>query len=69
VHWLEGELVRERQAGRLVILVTHDLDAAAAVADHIVVLRRGRLALERTHAQGWSGAEVRGLYAEALRDG
>jgi heme exporter protein A len=67
-RWLEGELRREREAGRLVILVTHDLEAAAAVASHIVVLRRGRMALERTKADGFDGAEVRALYEEALRD-
>ena len=69
VAWLAGELVREREAGRLVILVTHDLEAAAQVAGHIAVIRRGRVALERAQPLGFDGAEVRALYAEALRDG
>ena len=69
VRWLEGELLREREAGRLVILVTHDLEAAAAIANHIVVLRRGRVALERAQAIGFASPEVRALYEEALRDG
>jgi heme exporter protein A len=68
VRWLEAELVRERDRGRLVILVTHDLEAAAAVASHLVVLRRGRVALERAQPSGFDGAEVRALYEEALRD-
>ena len=38
--WLARILARERAAGRLVILVTHDLDAAAAVAEHLIILRR-----------------------------
>jgi heme exporter protein A len=67
--WLLGELGREREAGRLVILVTHDLEAAARVAGHIAVIRRGRVALERTQPAGFDAAEVRDLYAEALRDG
>jgi heme exporter protein A len=67
VRWLEDELLREREAGRLVILVTHDLEAAAAVAEHIVVLRRGRVALERAQERRLAGAEVRALYEEALR--
>ena len=69
VAWLVGELVRERESGRLVILVTHDLEAAAQVAGHIVVIRRGRVALERAQPAGFGAAEVRALYGEALRDG
>lgn len=66
VAWLVGELGRERAAGRTVILVTHDLEAAAQVASHLIVLRRGRVALERTQTGGFAGPEVRGLYEEAL---
>jgi ABC-type multidrug transport system ATPase subunit len=68
-RWLEGELLRERQAGRLVILVTHDLAAAAAVGNRLVVLHRGRVALERSQPEGFDAAAVRALYAEALHDG
>jgi heme exporter protein A len=66
VTWLVSELLRERAAGRTVILVTHDLDAAAQVASHLVVMRRGRVALERVQAGGFAVPEVRTLYAEAL---
>jgi len=68
VRWLSAELLREREAGRLVILVTHDLEAAAAVAGHIVVIRRGRVALERAQPSGFAPSEVRALYEEALRE-
>jgi len=68
VRWLAEELDRERKAGRMVILVTHDLDAAAQVSSHIVVLRRGRVAADKTQADGFGPAEVRALYEEALRD-
>jgi len=67
-RWLSEELLRERDAGRLVILVTHDLDAAAQVAGHLVVIRRGRVALDRVDSAGFTAAQVRGLYEEALRD-
>jgi len=67
-RWLTEELLRERDAGRLVILVTHDLDAAAQVAGHLVVIRRGRVALDRSEPSGFAFAQVRGLYEEALRD-
>jgi heme exporter protein A len=59
----------EREAGRLVILVTHDLDAAAQVAGHLIVIRRGRVALDHVEASGFTAAQVRGLYEEALRAG
>ncbi|MBN2574985.1 MAG: ABC transporter ATP-binding protein [Deltaproteobacteria bacterium] len=68
VRWLVGEIERERAAGRLVILVTHDLEAAASVASHLVVLRRGRVALDRTEPAGFAAADVRALYEEAVRD-
>jgi heme exporter protein A len=68
VRWLGDELDRERKAGRLVILVTHDLDAAAQVSSHIVILRRGRVAADKTKPDGFSAPEVRALYEEALRD-
>jgi heme exporter protein A len=66
VRWLVDELLRERAAGRLVILVTHDLDAAAQVAGHLVVLRRGRVLLERIQPSGFGAPEVRSLYQEAM---
>jgi heme exporter protein A len=66
VRWLVAELLRERETGRLVVLVTHDLDAAAQVAGHLVVLRRGRVTLERVQASGFGASEVRALYQEAM---
>ena len=39
--WLQTELAAERAAGRTVVLVTHDLEATAAIADQVVILRRG----------------------------
>ena len=62
--WLAEELARERAAGRLVVLVTHDLDAAAAVATHLVILRRGRLVLDERRPDGFPAPEVRSLYQE-----
>ena len=49
------------------ILVTHDLDAAAAVAEHLVVLRRGRMAFDDS-GPGFDAARVRALYQEHSRD-
>lgn len=65
--WLVEQLRTERQRGRVVVLVTHDLEAAAAVADHVLILRRGRVARDETRAGtgGWTGDDLRALYHEA----
>lgn len=63
--WLAAELGRERDAGRVVVLVTHDLEAAAAVASHLVVLRRGRLAASDRRPEGFTATEVRAFYDSA----
>jgi ABC-type multidrug transport system ATPase subunit len=65
--WLQTMLAAERDAGRVVVLVTHDLDAAAAVAEHVVILRRGRVAHDETRAGGFSPEALRALYAERTR--
>ena len=67
VHWLAGELNRERSAGRVVVLVTHDLDAAGALAGHIVVLRRGRVVRDERRPTAWGGDATRAAYEESCR--
>ncbi|HVU52848.1 MAG TPA: ABC transporter ATP-binding protein [Polyangia bacterium] len=62
--WLQAELAAERDAGRVVVLVTHDLEAAAVVAEHVVVLRRGRVVHDETRAGGFGAAALRALYTE-----
>ena len=62
--WLQTELRAERDAGRVVVLVTHDLDAAAAVAEHVVVLRRGRVAHDESRPGGFGAEALRAIYAE-----
>jgi heme exporter protein A len=65
--WLTSVIDRERAAGRLIILVTHDLDAAAAVAEHVVILRRGRVGLDQHRAGRFPAHELRALYEEKTR--
>jgi ABC-type multidrug transport system ATPase subunit len=65
--WLGRELHTERAAGRIVVLVTHDLDAAGAIADHLILLRRGRVAFDETRATGFDAAAVRAIYEERTR--
>jgi heme exporter protein A len=64
--WLARELGAEREAGRVVVLVTHDL-AAAAVADQVVILRRGRLVFDETRAGGFGAEAVRAAYEAKTR--
>jgi heme exporter protein A len=67
--WLAGELTRERASGRIVVLVTHDLEAAGALAEHVIVLRRGRVVRDERRHAAWGGAAVRAAYEESCRDG
>jgi heme exporter protein A len=62
--WLQTELAAERDAGRVVVLVTHDLEAAAAVAEHIVVLRKGRVVHDESRAGGFRPDALRAIYQE-----
>ena len=62
--WLATVVAAERDAGRIVILVTHDLEAAAAVTEHVIILRRGRVALDQSRPQRFRPEELRALYAE-----
>ena len=67
VAWLGTELTRERDAGRVVVLVTHDLDAAAALAEHVLILRRGRVVRDERRASAWGAAALRAAYEESCR--
>jgi sulfonate transport system ATP-binding protein len=61
MHLLVRELVSSHRPG--VLLVTHDVDEAIALADRILVMRNGRIAFEHRVHDG--GAVVRGdLLAE-----
>ena len=60
--WLGAELLAERAAGRIVVLVTHDLDAAAAVADQVVILRRGRVVFDETRTERFGPQALRDAY-------
>jgi heme exporter protein A len=63
--WLSTELAAERAAGRIVVLVTHDLDAAAAIADQVVILRRGRVVFDETRAGRFAPEALRTAYEES----
>ena len=66
--WLDATIRAAAADGRTVVLTTHDLDRAHALADHLVILRRGRVA---HHAPGHTltSAEVRSLYEAVTGEG
>jgi ABC-type multidrug transport system ATPase subunit len=65
--WLASELEAERRAGRIVVLVTHDLEAAGAIAEHVLVLRRGRVVFDDQRSSGFGGETLRAIYQERTR--
>jgi len=50
------------EAGTVVLVVTHDLESLAGVADHVAILRRGRLEHEARQTGGYSYPELKELY-------
>jgi ABC-type multidrug transport system ATPase subunit len=65
--WLGEELRREREAGRIVVLVTHDLEAAGNLADHVVILRRGRVVADQRQSEPFGADGLRARYTEVCR--
>ncbi len=61
---LAAALGRAKAAGSILVVVTHDLEAIADVTDHVVVLRRGRIAFEDRAAERGEGAAAGYGYAE-----
>lgn len=62
MHELVKELVARHQPG--VLLVTHDVDEAIALADRILVMRDGRIAFEHRATRGATAATRASLLAE-----
>jgi heme exporter protein A len=57
---LGGELGTLRDAGAIVVVVTHDLEAIAGRADHVAILRRGHLVFEERGAYDYE--QLKDLY-------
>jgi orotate phosphoribosyltransferase len=49
-----------RDAGAIVVVVTHDLEAIAGRADHVAILRRGQLVFEQRGS--YTYAALKDLY-------
>lgn len=57
---LGAELAAIRDAGAIVVVVTHDLEAIAGRADHVAILRRGQLVFEDRGAYDYE--QLKDLY-------
>ncbi len=64
--WLVQHLQQARDAGRTVVVITHDLGLAAKLGDRILLLRRGRVAIDRTLQMPMPETALRTLYEETL---
>ena len=61
---LGATLGRLREQAKIVLVVTHDLEAIAGVTDHAVILARGRIAHQEQADQPLSGTALRDLYQQ-----
>ncbi len=59
---LARTLARAVERGCVCLVVSHDLEALAGIADHVAVLRRGRLEHEERRAGGFGEKELKELY-------
>jgi heme exporter protein A len=59
---LSRTLARARAERRVVIVVSHDLEALAGETDHVVVLRRGKVAFDERAERGYAYDELKDIY-------
>src|SRR5262249_2254759 len=59
---LAKALARAKSDGRVVVVATHDLDALDGLAEHIVVLGRGKVKLDEHRGAAMSAGELRERY-------
>ena len=64
IETLSRALGNAKKEGRLVLVVSHDLEPLGGVANHVVILRRGQVAADERRDQPFSSKELRVLYAE-----
>ncbi len=65
VELLGTLLADERARGAMLLVVTHDFDAVAGLVDRVVVLHRGRIALDEATPPIRTGASLAELYKRA----
>jgi heme exporter protein A len=69
IELLATLLAEERARGAMLLIVTHDFDAVAGVVDRVVVLHKGRIAIDEPAPQPRTGAAFAALYRRAAGTG
>jgi heme exporter protein A len=59
---LARTLVAAKGSGRVLLVVTHDLEAIAGLTEHVAVLRRGKLAHEERRPGGFDYEALKDVY-------
>jgi heme exporter protein A len=65
-HLLDGLLRRERERGRTILMITHDLSGGLNLCERIAILNRGKIACE-VEQSTVTPAEFLNLYEEVTR--
>ncbi len=64
--WLDATLVAAARGGRTILMTTHDLDRAQALADQVTILQHGRVAWSG-HPSGLTPDDLRAKYDAVTR--
>jgi heme exporter protein A len=65
VDALAQALAQARRDGRIVLVVTHDLEAIGGLCDHLVVLRGGKVSVNERREAPFQARELRERYYDA----
>jgi heme exporter protein A len=63
---LARALAEAKESGRIILVITHDFEPIAGLTDHIVVLRRGKVAHEDRRSEAIGSAAQTGFSREEL---
>lgn len=66
IDLLRQEIIAAQKANRIIIIVTHDVEAVDGLCDHIVVLKRGRVVDDQRPGK-LSASQILSTYQEAIR--
>ena len=61
---LARTLAEAKRDGRIVVVVTHDLDPLGGMADQVIVLRDGKVSFAESREEPFSATELKTIYSE-----